>query len=241
MSDAHSPQPPLWPLQSAESRPDAGAEDIESSAPGQVPNESTTCGDAVPALSLSEGPAEGPTEELPAVDPALFEQAKSAVRALRTAGRAPSGRFGPGNGGNLKHGLRSTRLLTLPDVQVWHAETVAAISHDLGGDAHLSTLQRACVREAGRLEVLAAALGDDLLERGCLSAKGKTRAALTTYLSLIDRFQRMATTLGLARRPKRVEDVTDYLTQYQQTGEPHEHDRRDRDQRDPDRDRDEPA
>ncbi|MCL4848099.1 MAG: hypothetical protein KJ066_16275 [Acidobacteria bacterium] len=158
----------------------------------------------VPEVSPPAPPRDHPNDELPAVDPRLFEEAKAAVRALRTAGRAPSGRFTPGNGARLTHGLRSTRLLELPDVRTWHTEQVAAIGADLGGEPELSALQRAAVREAARLEVLAAAIGDDLLERGCLSAKGKTRAALTAYLSLIDRLHRMATTLGLARREKPV-------------------------------------
>lgn len=147
---------------------------------------------------------EPPSDELPAVDPELFERAREAVTAIRGKGRRPNGQGGRGNMLNLRHGLKSRLLLEQADVSTWHREQVEAITADLGGDVGLSALARASVREAARLEVILAALGDGLLMGGVLTAKGKTRAATGTYLRVLDRFTRMVSTLGLSRRTRDV-------------------------------------
>jgi hypothetical protein len=123
---------------------------------------------------------------------------------LRGQGRAANGQAGAGNTLNLRHGLRSTQLLEQPNITAWHREQVDAITTDLGGDQELTALARASVREAARLEVILGALGDQLLAGGVLTGKGKMRAATTVYLQVLDRFTRLASALGLERRPKPV-------------------------------------
>ena len=115
--------------------------------------------------------------------------------AARTAG-------GPGNTLRLETGLRSRLLLEQPDVAAWHREQVEIITADLGGENELSALQRASVREVARLEVIVAALGNELLEGGVLTPKGAGRSATFVYLQVLDRFMKMAGTVGLQRRPK---------------------------------------
>ena len=140
-----------------------------------------------------------PSQELPAPSPELFERAREAVSAIRGQGRQQNGQAGPGNTLNLRHGLHSTQFLAQPDIEEWHREEVAAITSDLGGEAQLSALQTASVREAARLVVILGALGGELLEHGVLTGKGQCRAATNTYLTVLDRFLRMTGTLGLAR------------------------------------------
>jgi len=152
-----------------------------------------------------------PSGELPAVDPELFETAKAAVSALRTSGRQKNGRAGAGNGLALRHGLRSTQLLEAHDVRVWHREQVAAITRDLGGDDQLTAVKRSMVRELARVEVILASLGDELLERGVMTGKGKTRAAATLYLKTLDRFEKVARLIGLEGRTKQVPNPADWL------------------------------
>ena len=154
-----------------------------------------------------------PSRELPAPSPELFERAREAVSAIRGRGRQQNGQAGPGNTLNLRHGLHSTQLLEQQDIEAWHREEVEAIESDLGGEAELSALQRASVREAARLEVILGALGGELLDGGVLTGKGKCRAATTTYLQVLDRFVRVAGTLGLARRAKRTQSAHELLTQ----------------------------
>lgn len=155
--------------------------------------------------------SDGPSGQLPPVDPALFERAREAVQALRGQGRQSNGQAAPSNTLAMRTGLRSMQLLKQPDVLEWHREQVAAIEMDLGGSDEMSTLARATAREAGRLEVILAALGEELLEHGVLTGKGKTRSATTIYLKTFDRFLKAATTLGLSRRPRRVPTLAEAL------------------------------
>ncbi|MEO7190068.1 MAG: hypothetical protein ABI051_03330 [Vicinamibacterales bacterium] len=161
---------------------------------------SLECARSVP----THNSAAPPFAELPAAGPELFEEARKAVGAIRHRGREGNGRFGMGNGGALKTGLRSRQLIDAPEVGQWHAEAVALITGDLGGSDELSHLSTATVREAARLEVILEALGQDLLVNGTLTAKGRQRAALTAYLGVLAQFARLTNQLGLSRKPKPV-------------------------------------
>jgi hypothetical protein len=144
-----------------------------------------------------------------AVDPALFSAAAAAVAAIRGHGRRQNGQVTTGNTVAIRHGLYSSQLLNAPDVAAWHAEQVSAITADLGGEVELSSLARASVREVARLEVILAALGEDLLRTGVLTGKGKSRSATTVYLHVLDRFTRLSQALGLARKPKSLGTLAD--------------------------------
>jgi hypothetical protein len=159
-------------------------------------------------VSESLPDSDAPSPQLPPVDPALFSAAAAAVAAIRGHGRRQNGQVAAGNTVALRHGLHSKQLLNAPDIAAWHTEQVNAITADLGGDAELSSLARGTVREAARLEVILAALGSELLAHGVLSGKGKTRAATTTYLHVLDRYVKLTSTLGLERRTKPVQSAS---------------------------------
>ena len=57
---------------------------------------------------------------------------------------------------------------------------------------------------------MATRLGEHLVAEGPLTAKGRTRAALSAYVSVADRLLRLAMALGLRRRPKHVA-LEDYI------------------------------
>ena len=98
------------------------------------------------------------------------------------------------------------------------ADKRAAILSDLGGEAALSRLQLDLVDRYVELDTVASRLGGNLVAEGPLTAKGRTRAALSAYLAAVDRVHRLATALGLARRQKTV-SLTQYLTDtYPDTG-----------------------
>lgn len=143
----------------------------------------------------------------------LFEQARAAVQRLKGRGRRVDGTFGEGNTGALKHGMTSLQLLDHPDIREWHQSRVSAICADLGGLGELSALQVGLVREVARLEVVVAALGDDLLEHGAITGKGATRAATNVWLAGLDRYARLAGQLGLQRRTRRVPSVAEFMQQ----------------------------
>ena len=133
-----------------------------------------------------------------------------------SSGRGANGRFGPGNRTALTHGGRSSQVAGawLPEqaaVRSALAEKRAAILADLGGDTQCSQLQLDLVDRYLELDTVASWLGGHLVAAGPLTAKGRARAALSAYLSVVDRAQRVAATLGLARRQKQV-SLNQYLS-----------------------------
>ena len=54
------------------------------------------------------------------------------------------------------------------------------------------------------LDTVASWLGGNLVAEGPLAAKGRTRAALSAYVTVVDRVHRVSSALGLARRQKAV-------------------------------------
>lgn len=163
------------------------------------------------SIEAAPPPSVAPSAQLPPVDPALWEAAKAAVSKLRGAGRLPNGRAAPGNALALRTGLRSKRLMDAPDIVAWHQAQVKAITTDLGGEDALTALKRGAVREAARVEVILAALGDNLLAQGTLTGKGKTRSATMVYLHTLDRFVRLVQLLGFERRARRLPSPAEWL------------------------------
>ena len=117
---------------------------------------------------------------------------------LRDGGRdSATGRFLPGNLAALTHGQRSRQLLDVPALAEAHRARVEAIETDLGGAAQLSAVQLPLVSELARLQLITDSLGADVLGKGVLTGKGRTRAAVTVYLAVLDRQQRLAQLVGL--------------------------------------------
>lgn len=134
----------------------------------------------------------------------------SNLEALRDA-RDEKGRFMAGMPGpRLTHGLRSATLTDVPALAEAHREKTAAIVADLGGIENIATLKMSAVNEAARLSLIVDSLGDDLLVRGVLTGKGRTRAALQAYGMAFDRLQRLMSLLGLERAPARTHTLRDY-------------------------------
>ena len=126
-----------------------------------------------------------------------------------SSGRGQDGRFRPRNRAALQHGGRSIQVASSPlpgqaVVRNTLAEKRAAILVDLGGEAACSQLQLDLVDRYLELDTVAAWLGGHLVAEGPLTAKGRSRAALSAYVTTVDRVQRIASTLGLARRQKQV-------------------------------------
>ena len=120
--------------------------------------------------------------------------------------RLPSGL---GNLNALKTGARSARVLAgeMPEQAEARAalkDRVAAIVGDLGGPDVLSTLAAGQVERHARLELVDAYLWANLERLGPLTGKGRTRAALTAWLQVVDRLQKSAMALGLERRQRPV-------------------------------------
>jgi len=132
-----------------------------------------------------------------------------------TAQRAACGRFEQGKPGPaLKTGARSALVKAgaLPE----QAEAVAAMQErraifvaDLGGD--LSQLQADTLERYQQACLVADYLFDNIARLGALTGKGRTRAAVSAYLRVLDRQVRLAQLLGIERRARKVGDLTGYI------------------------------
>lgn len=128
--------------------------------------------------------------------------------------RDAQGRLLPGNLAALKHGAYSPRVAAgeLPEqseARAAAADRRAQIEADLGGQ--LSALAQGHVEAYIRLELVADFLWTNLQSNGPLTAKGRSRAALTAWLAVLDRMTKLAVTLGLERRAKQVPDPLAFI------------------------------
>ena len=142
-----------------------------------------------------------------------------AAREHRPGHDPTNGRFIAGNTDSLKHGAfsRQVRDALLPEqaeVLAALADKRAEIERDLGGTESLSTLARDMAGRYLELCVVADYLGHKLVTEGPLTPKGNQRAALTAYLGVVDRLQRLAFALGLERRQKPVQTITDIMREH---------------------------
>ena len=146
--------------------------------------------------------------------------ATSPFGAPPPGGRNPDGTFASRNATALTHGGRSEQVRAAQrpgqtEAPERLAERRAAIMADLGGEQQLSQLQRDLIERYIELDTVASWLGGHLVAEGPLTAKGRTRAALSAYVTVVDRIQRVGAALGVARRPKTVPDLTAYLASRQ--------------------------
>ncbi|MGE0361461.1 MAG: hypothetical protein AB7H93_12160 [Vicinamibacterales bacterium] len=122
-------------------------------------------------------------------------------------GHAPgTGRFVRGNRDALTHGAYSRQVAggLLPEqaeLVAMLAEKREAIEQDLGGADALTELQRDLIERYTQLELIAHRLAE-VVVAAPLTAKGAKRAALSAFLAVTDRQQRLAMTLGLERRSR---------------------------------------
>lgn len=128
------------------------------------------------------------------------------------AGHDAHGRFTTGNAAALRHGGRSRRVQAglMPEQAEARAalsERVNAIVSDLGGPDALSAIAVGQVQRHARLELVDGFLWANLQQHGPLTGKGRTRACLVAWLSVVDRLQKSAMALGLDRRSRHVDPL----------------------------------
>jgi hypothetical protein len=119
------------------------------------------------------------------------------------------GRFQAGNVAALKHGGR--RSLDRPEALIAIAGKREELTAHLG-DA--SVIQQDLVTDYARTDVLIESVAANIEVGGIFTTKGKTRAAVSLLLSLMDRRLRLATTLGIERKPRRVETIETIMREH---------------------------
>lgn len=137
--------------------------------------------------------------------------------------RDARGRVGAGNELALKHGTRrfQQKGIAPDDIVDQVADIQQQIVTDLGGATELSELERGVVRRLGETETLLQLFIRDFEMRGVITARGRTRTTVLTFLQTLDRWERLTQRLGLKRRTKRVPTIDEFIRQREQpAGEP---------------------
>jgi hypothetical protein len=106
------------------------------------------------------------------------------------------------------------RLALLAEARAALADRRNGIIGDLGGPSELGTIRRDLVERYLETSLLAEWLGGNLIAEGALTSKGRTRAAATLYLQVVDRVYRLASTLGLERRAKNAQTIDAYVSRF---------------------------
>jgi hypothetical protein len=111
------------------------------------------------------------------------------------------------NTGPLKDGRYSPRAQQglLPGQEEIRAvidEKREAIQRDLGGEAALSAIGADEVSRYLKLWTLAETLWINIEQQGALTSKGRSRAAVTLYLQVSDRLDKLVSRLGLERKAR---------------------------------------
>jgi hypothetical protein len=107
----------------------------------------------------------------------------------------------------------------LPEQLASFTEEHKQLLDDLGGDASLTVTLRGLAKRHGELSVIADTIVTNLLQYGVLSTKGRQRAALSAYLNVVDRLNKLAAQLGLERKQKPVPSIEDFLRERQKGAE----------------------
>jgi hypothetical protein len=146
-------------------------------------------------------------------------QSKARSPSPEVQPRAPqpnAGQFVKGNTAALKHGQYSTRArqALLPGQEAQLAaltEDRQQLLEDLGGEATVAVTKRDVVRRFCELQVIADTHVSNLVREGVLTGKGRQRAALSAYLNVVDRLNKLAAQLGLERIAKPVPSIDEFL------------------------------
>ena len=137
----------------------------------------------------------------------------AAVEASSAAsdGRDEHGRWATGNTAALRHGGYSAavRRGVTADAKATLADKRDRLTSDLGGE--LTQVQADLVERYVELDVVVRHLAGHLAREGVFTERGRTRAAFSALMQAIDRWHRVAMTIGSARVPKRVPTLQEWL------------------------------
>jgi hypothetical protein len=129
---------------------------------------------------------------------------------IARAARGADGRFVRDNAAAIGDGMRSERLQTA--LEPLREAIVSRALTDLGytsDDAPQTALM--AVRDLAALDVMSETFWAHLLERGCITQKGKTTAAVAKMLAVLDRKAKLIAMLGLQRKAKPTASPLDYI------------------------------
>ena len=98
-----------------------------------------------------------------------------------------------------------------PDLQAVVDAMVAGIIADHGGEATLTTLEKAYIKKLADVDITIHLLAADISRRGLLTPAGGVRNVYDKFLAGLDRWDRLAQRIGLGRRARTVPTPLDYI------------------------------
>ena len=140
-------------------------------------------------------------------------------RRSKKTGRVNRGHFKKGQPGpRLKHGPYSKRaqLGLLPgqeELRALLSSRRQRLHDEEGGTPDMKLLLEDWLERYQRVWILATTLEARIEKEGIVTGKGRTRATVTLYLSLVDRLNKMAERLGFERKAKQVPSLEQFLQQ----------------------------
>jgi hypothetical protein len=122
------------------------------------------------------------------------------------------GHFIVGSQQRLTHGARAFERhgdAAVPaDVRMTADDMLAGIIADKGGANNLTTLKRELAQQARNFRVMLDLILHDLVRNGVTTKGGRVRSAVSKYLEIFDRFDKVAQRLGLERDAREALSLT---------------------------------
>ena len=134
---------------------------------------------------------------------------RKSIKVVRPKRKANRGAIKKGETRALKHGRYSkqAQLALLPgqeEIRAVLASRRERLTDDQGGTQDMSQILEDTIDRYQRLWVLASTLEARMEKEGVLTGKGKTRAAVTLYLGIVDRLSKLAQQIGFDRKARQV-------------------------------------
>ena len=149
----------------------------------------------------------GHAEQLAQTDDMCQSRAPNGESQPSGAGdRDALGRFLKGNVAAFQHGGFSRQVLDGLTQGDEASEALAQHRQEIEADAgaNASRIKHDLIARYVEIVALGNFLAHDLVARGALTARGRSRAALSAYLTVLDRQHRLAVSIGLERRERPV-------------------------------------
>jgi hypothetical protein len=122
------------------------------------------------------------------------------------------GHFIVGSQQRLTHGARAFErhgdAVVPADVRMTADDMLAGIIADKGGANNLTTLKRELAQQARNFRVMLDLILHDLVRNGVTTKGGRVRSAVSRYLEIFDRFDKVAQRLGLERDAREALSLT---------------------------------
>lgn len=122
------------------------------------------------------------------------------------------GHFITGSQQRLTHGVRAFErhgdAVVPADVRLSADDMITGLIADKGGAQNLSTMKREYVQQARNFRVMLDLILQELVRNGVTTKGGRVRSAVSKYLEIFDRFDKVAQRLGLERDAREALSLT---------------------------------